>query len=309
MFTVYKITNQINGKCYIGSSVRVEARWQEHKNCAFNPNNKKYQYPLYQAFRKYGLENFTFEIIRNDFSNLEEMQEYEYDMIIFYNSYNNGYNQTLNTKQFTDNLTQYIENISQPCAKVDNHNNIIEIYKSYHDAAQANFANANCYASRIRDICKGKIRSNNGYIFRDLDKQGKVIIPTFATMPRRKMLIRISLEDPDEEKYYNSISEAADDLTNGDRRQIQWHLQGSTRFSTVRNYLLREIDIEGNIIDNGISIEDKIKEYNKTNPCINGERHTIKDWCKIYNITTNCYYYRIKQGMTPIEAITLPKRK
>ena len=39
---VYKITNNINNKVYIGSSVRVEKRWQQHKNDAFNPNNKKF---------------------------------------------------------------------------------------------------------------------------------------------------------------------------------------------------------------------------------------------------------------------------
>ena len=31
MFSVYKITNKINNKCYIGSSIRVEKRWKEHK--------------------------------------------------------------------------------------------------------------------------------------------------------------------------------------------------------------------------------------------------------------------------------------
>ena len=66
MYTVYKITNLTNNKCYIGSSIRVEKRWQEHKNTAFNPNSPHYQYPLYRAFRKYGLKNFSFKIIKND---------------------------------------------------------------------------------------------------------------------------------------------------------------------------------------------------------------------------------------------------
>ena len=142
-----------------------------------------------------------------------------------------------------------------------------------------------------------------------MDENGNVIIPNFQTRARRKPLICISLDNPDEEKYYDSILDAANALTNGDRRQIQLHLRGSKRFSVVRDYLLREIDEDGNIIENGISIEEKIAEYNRTNPEINGERHTITEWCKIYNISTVSYYKRIKQGMTPIEAITLPKRK
>ena len=92
MYSVYKITNLINNKSYIGSSIRVEQRWKEHINSSKNPNDPKYNYPLYKAFRKYGLENFSFDIIADDFNTKEEMQLYENKMIIFYNSYNNGYN-------------------------------------------------------------------------------------------------------------------------------------------------------------------------------------------------------------------------
>ena len=310
MFTVYKITNQINNKCYIGSSIRVEKRWQEHKNTAFNINSNQYYYPLYCAFRKYGLENFQFEILKDDFQSVEEMQEYEYQMILYYNSYIDGYNQTLNTASYnTENLLKYIASISQRCALVDKFNNIIEIFSSYHDAARKCYSETSDNASRVRRICKGIIHSDNGYIFRDLDQEGKVIIPNFQTRARKKSLVCISLDNPYNERYYSSISAAADDLTSGNRRQIQQHLQGSKRFSVVHNYLLREIDEDGNIIENSIPIAEKIAEYNRTHPEINGERHSIIEWCNIYDITKSTYYYRIKQGMTPIEAITLPKRR
>ncbi len=92
MFTVYKITNKINNKCYIGSSIRVEMRWKQHINPSKEKNNSGYNYPLYKAFRKYGIDNFNFEILKDDFETIEEMQRYEKEMIIFYNSYNNGYN-------------------------------------------------------------------------------------------------------------------------------------------------------------------------------------------------------------------------
>lgn len=47
MFSVYKITNKINNKCYIGSTIRCEKRWREHINCSQNPHHKHYDYPLY----------------------------------------------------------------------------------------------------------------------------------------------------------------------------------------------------------------------------------------------------------------------
>lgn len=56
---IYKITNQINGKCYIGQSVNIERRWQEHKRF----NSREQLAIIHQAFRKYGLENFSFEIL------------------------------------------------------------------------------------------------------------------------------------------------------------------------------------------------------------------------------------------------------
>lgn len=88
MIGIYKITNLINNYCYIGQSVDIKTRWNHHKNYS-----KKYShYPLYEAFRKYGIENFSFEIIEE--CPINELNEKEIYWIKFYDSYNNGYNQT-----------------------------------------------------------------------------------------------------------------------------------------------------------------------------------------------------------------------
>ena len=58
MIGIYKITNKINQKCYIGQSIHIEKRWKEHVNLAQTGETL-----LYKAFRKYGIENFIFEII------------------------------------------------------------------------------------------------------------------------------------------------------------------------------------------------------------------------------------------------------
>jgi group I intron endonuclease len=87
---IYKITNKINNKSYIGQSKDIEARWSEHKRTAFNDNRDEYEFPLYRAFRKYGIENFTF-VILEETESLEEREKY---YINFYNSKENGYNQT-----------------------------------------------------------------------------------------------------------------------------------------------------------------------------------------------------------------------
>lgn len=57
MFIKYSIS--LNGKCYIGQSVNIERRWMEHKLIFRNERTRV----IKRALRKYGLDNFTFEII------------------------------------------------------------------------------------------------------------------------------------------------------------------------------------------------------------------------------------------------------
>lgn len=57
---IYKITNLINGKSYIGQTIKeVKYRWREHVNEA----NTRARFPLHKAIKKYGPENFNIEII------------------------------------------------------------------------------------------------------------------------------------------------------------------------------------------------------------------------------------------------------
>lgn len=58
---IYKITNIINNCIYIGSSVNIKSRWLEHKRDLIK--NKHCNNYLQKSFNKYGLINFTFEII------------------------------------------------------------------------------------------------------------------------------------------------------------------------------------------------------------------------------------------------------
>jgi len=95
MTGIYKITNSVNNKSYIGQSINIEFRWKEHQRIAKSPNNysRKNKYPLYQAIRKYGLENFTFEILEE--CQEEILDEREIYWIQFFDSFENGYNLTL----------------------------------------------------------------------------------------------------------------------------------------------------------------------------------------------------------------------
>ena len=59
---VYQITNQINGKFYIGSSVDVRKRWNNHKHYVSGSKSGLCSY-IHRAIRKYGIGNFTFTVL------------------------------------------------------------------------------------------------------------------------------------------------------------------------------------------------------------------------------------------------------
>lgn len=88
-FNLYKITNTINNKVYIGQTIDPAGRWNDHKWIA---KNKKKSYPIYLSMNKYGIDKFVFEIIA-ECKNLDDMNETEIQLIKQYNSITpNGYN-------------------------------------------------------------------------------------------------------------------------------------------------------------------------------------------------------------------------
>lgn len=97
MIGIYKYTNKINGKCYIGQSINLEKRKYCHKSSVFNENASDYNSQFHQACRKYGWDNFTYEILTTltpeEYTpdGLDTLEKY---FIKYYNSYHSGYNAT-----------------------------------------------------------------------------------------------------------------------------------------------------------------------------------------------------------------------
>src|SRR5574343_290019 len=86
---IYRVTNTSNGKIYIGQSVDPIRRLSAHKN-SYNKKN----YLLSHAIKKYGIENFLFEIIRSEVP-IEQINDVEIQCITENNcKVPNGYNIT-----------------------------------------------------------------------------------------------------------------------------------------------------------------------------------------------------------------------
>ena len=98
MLYIYKFTNKINGKIYIGQTNDIKPRKRGHKSTAFNEKSHNYHCAFHNAIRKYGWDNFDFEILEeiDDSFGREYLNEREIFFISYYQSLTsqNGYNIT-----------------------------------------------------------------------------------------------------------------------------------------------------------------------------------------------------------------------
>lgn len=84
---IYKITNIINNKSYIGQTVTsTKRRWILHKSEAKTDDTH-----FHRAIRKYGAESFVIEILE-ELDDIEFLNERERFWIMHFDTYNNGYN-------------------------------------------------------------------------------------------------------------------------------------------------------------------------------------------------------------------------
>ena len=148
MTGIYKITNKINNKSYIGQSVHIERRWSEH--CF---PSKTSQISL--AIQKYGKDNFIFDVIEEcSIGDLDERERY---WIEYYHSESpNGYN-----------IASYID--GQPthysfCKKQDVKNIISDLLKTNLTFSEIS-EKYNVNVSTISRINKGETHIHNNLIY------------------------------------------------------------------------------------------------------------------------------------------------
>ena len=206
MAYIYKITNRINKKVYIGKTyTSVEQRWKEHLQDYNKIRCEKR--PLYSAMNKYGIENFSIEQIEET-SFPEEREKY---WIEKYGSFHNGYNATLggdgkpyidydlvvatynilqNQKRVAEKLNinektvhkilkekevNIIKNVpnSKKIAQYDLNGNFIESFISAGEAGRriisvglSKAKNSNSVGNRIRDCANGQSKTAYGFVWK-----------------------------------------------------------------------------------------------------------------------------------------------
>lgn len=93
MVGIYKFTNRIDGKSYIGQSVNIHKRYIQHKNRFDHDNIKLEDTFFHRMLRHYGFENFDFEILEE--CSVSELNQREIYYIQKHKTYYPfGYNMT-----------------------------------------------------------------------------------------------------------------------------------------------------------------------------------------------------------------------
>lgn len=124
MVGIYKITNLLNNKSYIGQSNNIERRINEH----FTSNSQE----IDQIIKEVGKNNFSIEVLEE--CTVEELNDKEKYWIKFYNSFYDGYNQTLGGQnEYYGRPILTVEDVKQIRQAYNNHESRQEVYKNYKD--------------------------------------------------------------------------------------------------------------------------------------------------------------------------------
>jgi len=165
---IYCFTNRINHKKYIGSTINSpEHRLSQHLYHVTHPNSSKYNYPLYCAIRKYGIDNFDYEVLDSIECDEIQLRKIEKEYMLQYNTLApNGYNQTLNTEHPINDPLTYAKmsetkrEKAKRVAEIDIDKNILFIWRSIVDCAESTGLDE----KKISACCRGeRLTTGNRY--------------------------------------------------------------------------------------------------------------------------------------------------
>ena len=151
---IYKITNQLNGKFYIGKSVNIYKRWLEH--C-----RSKDTCPIHKAIQKYGKENFSLKILEE--CTKQELNNKEIFWIQRYNGYqdSNCYNATRGGDGASHPVKLTYNNVLEIVNLLKTTDESIRKIADFYNVSSKTISNINNGHSRILENQQYPIRKKN----------------------------------------------------------------------------------------------------------------------------------------------------
>ena len=150
-YLIYKHTNKINGKCYIGQTCYTNPTHRWHSD----GSGYKSQQKFYRAILKYGWENFEHQVLIENLTK-QEADELEIAYINQFDSIENGYNLLIGgSGQTTQGEAVYQLSLDKQ---------ILATYSSIREAARQLYPeDFNSARSNIGRCCNGKLRQYRGF--------------------------------------------------------------------------------------------------------------------------------------------------
>lgn len=145
---------------YVGQTNNLEYRHKQHiKYDPYNANTKEYNYPLSRGIRKYGEDEYELIILEDDLLQ-SQLNEREIYWIKFYDTYYNGYNQSLGGSNpvkpiFDDKLIDLVIEM------LKDHKNSYQDICNKTGLSMTHIYNINTGNRRKRDNIKYPIRPSN----------------------------------------------------------------------------------------------------------------------------------------------------
>lgn len=223
---IYLITNLVNNKVYVGSSVDLLKRYKEHEY--YLKKNKHHNMHLQRAWDKYGENNFSFSILEIVFEKNELIEREQYWMD-FYNVSEKGYNinpvagSNLGRKNPEDDLEKfmYSQKNNRPILQIDFNGNIVREWYSLGEIAKILNVGITIVKSRLVGNKFNMISDDSFLFFKDeyteeklqecINNKNKSKKDKEVKMDKEHKLLQFDMDGNLIRKWY-SITEASETL-------------------------------------------------------------------------------------------------
>lgn len=162
---IYMYTNKINGKRYIGQTKDFNKRYSSHLNSSLNNKSNRHNLPFHKAIRKYGIENFQIDILVENISTKDELNELEKSFISYFNTLCKngiGYNVAEgggSANPFKGKTEEEMEEFKKGCRERNLGKKLSDDHKRKISEANKTMIFTNEHRRKISESKKGKKRS------------------------------------------------------------------------------------------------------------------------------------------------------
>lgn len=250
-YYIYIYTNKINNKQYIEQTNNIKRRQKQHKEDSYhNYSSARYFQPIHQAMRKYGIDNFSFDVIEEIISdNRAIVNEKENYWIKEKNTFApNGYNISVGkvSNDIINKSSLSVEQIDQIFKDLKNNLSLKEV-SIKHNLSESFISSINNGNRLYREDEKYPIQNNK--------------IPNEYYLKVINMLINTRYSMAEIARQLNMNRETVRKINNGFQKQVQnlWDKEFPIRKDPKKSYNLKGVETIPSEIGSTTAIDTQLE--------------------------------------------------